>query len=64
MKPVIDKDKCSECGACMEECMQNVFDVVDTAGGEGIVTVLNPSDCIMCKVCAEECPEDAITFEE
>jgi MinD superfamily P-loop ATPase len=50
---VIDQDKCTECGVCLEMCrwnaISNDFEV-------------NPIECEGCGVCVYFCPEKAIDF--
>ena len=58
----IDKDKCTACGECVEECSNQVLKVV---GIKFIIhhqhiSVFNPEDCIGCLSCVEACPEGAI----
>lgn len=66
---VLDRDKCINCGRCVEACqvMQNVFALEYT--GRGDKTVIGPvagvdlahSPCIRCGQCAAHCPTGAIT---
>ena len=52
---VIDQDKCTECGVCLDLCrwnaISNDFEV-------------NPIECEGCGVCVHFCPEKAIDFPE
>ena len=58
----IDKNKCTACGTCQEECLNQVLKVV------GIKFIINhlhikvakPEDCIGCLSCVDACPEGAI----
>ena len=66
---VLDRDKCINCGRCVEACqlMQNVWAMEYT--GRGDKTVIGPvagsdlahSPCIRCGQCAAHCPTGAIT---
>jgi len=57
-KPVINKEKCTNCGMCILVCPQNVF------GKEnGSVVVKKPDECIDCGACEMQCPEQAIKLE-
>lgn len=57
--PVIDYDRCSNCGQCMSFCLFGVY----TRSPDGNVTVTNPSGCkYNCPACARICPQVAIIF--
>jgi len=51
----IDKDKCTECGKCLEDCR---FDAIS------MDYVIDPVSCEGCGVCFRICPVEAIRFEE
>jgi len=53
--PVIDMDKCTRCGKCVELCRFNAI-------SEDIK--IDPMLCEGCQVCYNFCPEDAISLEE
>ena len=56
--PVIDKDRCSECGRCLDFCPFGVYEMVDDR-----VRVVHPSKCKNnCPACARNCPSEAIIF--
>jgi len=52
--PVMDKDKCDECGICMEVCR---FDAI-------IDFVIDPISCEGCGLCMHACPNEAINMEK
>ena len=57
--PVIDYDRCTNCGQCHEFCLFGVYEKDD----EERVTVANPESCKNnCPACARICPETAIIF--
>lgn len=56
--PVIDKERCIECGVCLDFCPFGVYEWHDDR-----VTVVNPSKCKNnCPSCARNCPQEAIIF--
>lgn len=60
--PVIDGERCSGCGACLDECPNGVF-ALD--GEEGVSQVVAPLQCVvLCDKCARTCPSDAISFPD
>ncbi len=52
--PLMDKDKCDECGICMELCR---FEAIRDF-------IIDPISCEGCGLCMHACPNDAITMEE
>jgi NAD-dependent dihydropyrimidine dehydrogenase PreA subunit len=52
---IID-ERCSRCGACLEECPMHAIGV-DAADRY----VIDPDACTECGSCADVCPEHAIT---
>lgn len=55
--PVVDNDKCTACGTCVDECPQSCYDLAATAVLE------RPDDCTECGICVDVCPEGAITMD-
>jgi formate hydrogenlyase subunit 6/NADH:ubiquinone oxidoreductase subunit I len=64
-KPVIDREKCVSCLACVEACPMDCLDwtwTPDTVNRRAY-PALNPQvTCIACGFCARECPVDAIVM--
>ena len=52
---IIDPDKCTECGKCIEVCR---FDAISDT------FKVDPIECEGCGVCFDLCPEEAIDFPE
>jgi len=56
--PVIDKERCTECGKCHDFCLFGVYSVKN-----GEVRVTQPRNCKNnCPACARLCPSRAIIF--
>lgn len=56
--PIIDKDRCTNCGQCANFCLFGVYEIK-----EGKVHVINPKGCKNnCPACARICPQTAIIF--
>jgi adenylylsulfate reductase subunit B len=59
MPPVIDKDKCTRCGICVDMCSEDVF----YGSKEGEVPVIAyPKECVHMNCCVAECPAGAISL--
>jgi ferredoxin len=57
MPAKIDKEKCTGCEACVEECPS---EAISMARGKAVVDI---DSCIDCGVCVDACPDDAISIE-
>lgn len=55
-KAVIDPDRCTNCGICLDACR---FKAIEIQDGQHIV---DPISCEGCTLCAYLCPEKAITM--
>ncbi len=58
-RPVIDQNRCNQCGLCYVYCPDMA--IVKTPEG-AYEPDLNY--CKGCSICAEECPKDAITMSD
>jgi len=57
--PVINHDRCTSCGKCLNFCLFGVYCIDD----DKKVVVSSPANCKdQCPACARVCPEHAITF--
>ncbi|RLF93802.1 ferredoxin [Thermococci archaeon] len=56
-KVIVDKEKCTGCGTCAENCPVDVYEIKN----EKAVPV-NEDACIACRLCESQCPEVAITI--
>ena len=57
MPPIIDSEKCLQCGECVDVCP---VDVYYGSKANEIPTVSYGEDCYFCSACIIECPNDAI----
>ena len=56
---VVDADKCSGDGECVDICPVEVYEM---QSGKAVPT--NAEECLGCDSCVEVCPADAIIIEE
>ena len=58
MAAVVDTEKCTGCGDCVEACP------VEAIKLENELAVVDEDECTDCGTCQDECPNDAITVPE
>jgi Pyruvate/2-oxoacid:ferredoxin oxidoreductase delta subunit len=58
-KPVIDKDLCTGCEICIDECPNDALEMV-----EDLAKLVRPEACDGKGECAEVCPAEAMTMQE
>ncbi|MBW2966754.1 4Fe-4S binding protein [Candidatus Woesearchaeota archaeon] len=58
-KPIIDSNKCSKCGTCIDICPMEVF-----AKEKDAVVVKKAKECIGCRACEVQCEKEAIKVED
>jgi len=56
--PQIDKDLCTACGICVDDCPGDCFDLEDVA------VFARKEDCTETEICYDSCPNGAITMVE
>lgn len=57
--PVIDYEKCIECGACTDKCTHGVYDLTKLP----TPVVIVPEECVHgCQGCGKLCPVSAIRY--
>ena len=57
--PIVDHEKCTACGECVDVCPVEVFEMQDGKSVPG-----NQDDCLGCMSCVEVCEQNAILVEE
>ncbi|HJJ99352.1 MAG TPA: 4Fe-4S binding protein [Methanocorpusculum sp.] len=57
MVAVVNKDKCVDCGTCVDICPAAA---IELDNGKAAV---DASACVDCETCVDECPESAIHME-
>lgn len=53
--PVIDRQKCTLCGICVDVCPEDVLAIK-----AGALVYANRDACTMCAECESVCPENAV----
>jgi len=56
---LIDKEKCTGCGSCVDICPVSVFEMQNEKS-----VPINVEDCLVCRACEVQCPENAIQVVE
>lgn len=53
MPPVIDNNKCTTCGKCVDVCPQDVF---FASQRQNVPIISYPEECWHCNACVQDCP--------
>jgi len=57
MPAKVDKEKCTGCETCVDECPSEAIKMVDEKA------VVDADSCVDCGVCVDACPSGAISME-
>ena len=57
MAAEVDKEKCTGCGTCVDECPSEAISLKND------VAVVDEEACSDCGLCVDVCPEEAITLD-
>ena len=57
MAAEVDKEKCTGCALCEDECPQEAITVAEVAQ-------VDPNLCTECGVCVDVCPNEAISLPQ
>ena len=53
MPPIINPEKCTKCGICVDVCAEDVF---FGSKKREIPVVIYPEMCMYCNCCVDDCP--------
>jgi NAD-dependent dihydropyrimidine dehydrogenase PreA subunit len=59
MYPLVDQEKCSGCGNCVEICPSEVYQMEEDKSNP-----VHPEECIECWACVAQCPAESIQLTE
>jgi len=59
MTAVVNFDKCTGCGTCVDVCPVEAIALNDDSKA-----CVNADECTDCGACADECPSEAITLSD
>jgi Fe-S-cluster-containing hydrogenase component 2 len=57
MAAEVDKEKCTGCESCVDECPSEAISMVSEKAE------INADTCVDCGVCVDTCPAEAISME-
>ena len=59
VKILVDNDKCTGCGTCIDTCPVEVYEL-----NSGKSKPVKVEECLVCRACEVQCPENAIQVIE
>jgi NAD-dependent dihydropyrimidine dehydrogenase PreA subunit len=59
VKIIVNSEKCTGCGTCVETCPVGVFEIEDKKS-----VPVKPEECLVCRACEVQCSESAIQVIE
>lgn len=57
--PIVDHEKCTGCGECVDICPMEVYELQDEKS-----VPIHAEECTGCESCVEVCEQEAIRIEE
>ena len=55
--PIVDLDRCTGCGDCVDNCPAGAVEIADRQ-----VTFVASDACTYCGICEDVCPEGAVSL--
>jgi len=59
MPPILEKDRCTACGHCVDICPMDVF---YGSADSNVPVITYPEECWHCNACVMECPAEALSL--